>query len=724
MLRSVVFYSCKSEADERPSNAVFEVTDQKLADRRTSMLNTLAAVPAQTLNAVTAHVLTTLATNTNDVPLAMLYKLEESAEIPTLQLQGQIGLSEDHPLLIDIADINSDKGLVPDLRRAGSETIFIDHDNRFESVSWQGWGAPSKKIAILPITGSDRIFGYLVVGLNPYRPFDDACRQFVHDLNRMISTVASSAISFELAESRREQLESDLAFSNLKLRHLVDHASVGMCHVSVDGQMLWANDHYYNLAGRSAEQHTASYSFFDAYMEEDLPKVEEVWNTLVAGLAQVNVELRMKRMYTSPTGEEVPATIQALGFPYRDPDSGQVKSVMACTTDISRLKFFGAFHARSAAEAREAKKQQEAFIDVVSHEMRNPLGAIVHCADAIIATAQECESVGVSTQCLEALDENAQNAKIVLQCAKHQRRILDDVLTLSKLNSMLLSIKPVPVEPSKLIDSVIDMFEAELDRNSIHHEVKSDSSLSHLSIRRVYLDPSRVTQIFINLLTNAIKFVKTSKEPSISIRLGACKSNPRSSFTDEMFWADGKPSEDVTTDPEWGSGEHIYLTFTVRDSGIGLNKEDVAKMFRRFSQATIKTHITYGGSGLGLYISKELAEKQGGEIGVTSVPGRGATFGFYIKTRRAEEQSSTVTLLKTHSKEPKPMSQPLRLLLVEDNLINQQVLSKQLIRGGCIVEVANHGLEALEILEHMTFDAVLMDSEVRPLPAECIYNLN
>ncbi|KAF9692005.1 hypothetical protein EKO04_010164 [Ascochyta lentis] len=693
-------------------NAVFEVTDQKLADRRTSMLNTLAAVPAQTMDAVTAHILTTLATNTNDVPLAMLYKLEESAESTTLQLQGQIGLPEGHKLLVDVANIDSEKGLIPDLRCAGSQVTFIDRDDRFESVSWKGWEAPSKKIAILPITSSSQLFGYLVIGLNPYRPFDDVCRQSVHDLSRMVSTIVSSAISFEFAENRREQLESDLAFSNLKLRHLVDHASVGMCHVSADGHMLWANDQYYNLAGLSMEEHTANYSFYDAYLEEDLPKVENVWNTLVAGLANVNVELRLKRTYISPTGERVPATIQALGFPYRDPESGQVKSVMACTTDISRLKWAQAFHARSAAEAREAKKQQEAFIDVVSHEMRNPLGAIVHCADAMIATAQECESTGASAQCLEALNDIAQNAQIVLQCAKHQRRILDDVLTLSKLNSMLLSIKPIPTEPLEMINSVIDMFAPELDSNSIRHEVKTDESLSNLSIRHVYLEPSRVTQIFINLLTNAIKFVKSSKGPSISIRLGACTANPRSFFTNEMFWAEGRPSEEVTNDPEWGSGEHVYLTFTVQDSGIGLNKEDIAKMFRRFSQATIKTHVTYGGSGLGLYISKELAEKQGGEIGVTSVPGEGATFGFYIKTRRAEDQPLTTTMLTSPNENSKPKSKQLHVLLVEDNLINQQVLGKQLRRGGLLVEIANHGLEALEVLEKMTFDAVLMDSEM------------
>lgn len=679
------------------------------------MLNKLAAVPDQKSDVVVDHLLTTLATNPYDVPLVMLYKFDVTAESNTLRLQGQSGLPEGHKLLVEVANADSDEGLIPELRRAESAPIFIDHDERFEAVSWRGWEAPSRKIAILPIRSPNRLFGYLVIGLNPYRPFDDLCCQFVNDLNRMVSTIVSSAITFELAETRREQLESDLAVSNLKLRHLVEHASVGMCHVSVDGKMLWANDQYFRLAGRTAEEHTANFSFYDAYLDEDLPKVRGVWNELLAGVEHTNTEFRVKRTYTSPTGEETPASIQVLAFPYRDPESGQVKSVMACTTDISRLKWAQTFHARSAAQAREAKEQQEAFIDVVSHEMRNPLSAIVHCADAIIAMADdESKYAEGSAQRLETLAEIVQNANVVLQCSTHQRRILDDVLTLSKLKSMLLSIKPVAVEPLRMVSSIVGMFEAEISSNSIRCNVTPDPSLLDLAINHVFLDTSRVTQIFINLLTNAIKFLKLSKEPSIAITLGACTYDPRSFFPQDMFWADGEPSSDVTNSSEWGSGEHVYLTFIVEDSGIGLSNDAIAKIFKRFSQAHVKTHVTYGGSGLGLYISKELAEKQGGEIGVTSVSGKGTKFGFYVKSRRREEQPpETETTMPINSdKDLKPLPQQMHLLLVEDNLINQMVLSKQLRRVGCIVDVANDGREALNMLEENTFDAVLMDSEV------------
>lgn len=142
-----------------------------------------------------------------------------------------------------------------------------------------------------------------------------------------------------------------------------------------------------------------------------------------------------------------------------------------------------------------------------------------------------------------------------------------------------------------------------------------------------------------------------------------------------------------------------------------MKNEEIHKIFERFRQANVKTHVKYGGSGLGLFISKQLTEKQGGEIGVSSIFGQGSTFGFYVKTRRVVNRTPAITarLAKQGNSSD---TQKLQVLLVEDNPINQQVLSKQLKRVGCVVEVASHGLEALEILEKKVFDIVLMDIEM------------
>jgi len=289
------------------------------------------------------------------------------------------------------------------------------------------------------------------------------------------------------------------------------------------------------------------------------------------------------------------------------------------------------------------------------------------------------------------------------------------VLTLSKLDSMLLSITPTPVKPANLASSIVSMFEAELSNNKIQHTILDDQSLASLNVNYLMFDPSRVTQVFINLLTNAIKFVKPSSAPRIEVHFGACLHNPRALFPADMFWATAsRLDNNVTNSPEWGTGEEVYLAFSVKDTGIGLKDEEIQNIFERFKQANVKTHVKYGGSGLGLFISKELTEKQGGEIGVSSVSGRGSTFGFYVKTRRAEKRRRSIDAVPNELAELKDITaqQPLQVLLVEDNIINQKVLEKQLKKAGCVVSVANHGLEALETLEKQIFDVVLMDLEM------------
>ncbi|KAJ4322435.1 hypothetical protein N0V94_002422 [Neodidymelliopsis sp. IMI 364377] len=694
-------------------NSMFEVTHQKLAERRTNMLNALTSVPILTVDAVSDHIITTLRANTEDVPFAMLYRIHKGTTSSKLYLEGHIGLPEGHDLLVDGLSTEADGGLVPDLRRAGSEILTINYDKRFDGVTWQGWGLPAKQIVILPITSGPRLFGYLVVGANPCRPYDTHCQQFHRDLNRMVSSIMSSAFDSQSSKKRQEQLEADLAFSDLKLRHLINHASVGMCHVSLQGDMLWANDRYYELAGTSADQHSERLSFLDVYYDDDRSKAVDVWENLLAGEDHVTAEIRLKRQYTPPVGDTEPAHIHIMAFPYRE--NGETKSIMACTTDISRLKWAQNFQARLAAEAREAKRQQEAFIDVVSHEIRNPLSAIVHCADAITTTIEECQAQlpEIPAPCLNVLNDNVASANVILQCASHQKRIIDDVLTLSKLDSMLLSITPTPVVPSKLAHSIVNIFEAELKSNHIDYSIEDDQSLARLGVGHLLLDPSRVTQVFINLLTNAIKFVKPSSNPRISIHFGACISNPRALFPTDMYWTTASNLDNnVTNSPEWGIGEEVYLAFSVKDSGIGLKDKEIQNIFERFKQANVKTHVKYGGSGLGLFISKELTEKQGGEIGVSSLLGQGSTFGFYVKTRRAERKPQTMSELLGESGDKAKAQEALHVLLVEDNIINQKVLGKQLRKAGCVVSVANHGLEALDVLEDKTFDVVLMDLEM------------
>ncbi|KAF2031453.1 hypothetical protein EK21DRAFT_99625 [Setomelanomma holmii] len=709
-------------------NALFEVTRQKILDRRKNMLNLLATPAILTVDGVYSHIMTSLEADPLDIPMAVLYEATTDAKPgqTILRVRGHLGIPDGHALLRDGQDLASEEGISLLCQQAGAGRVLAVPDDRFEGVDWLGFKQAPKSIAAMALRTGDRHFGFLITGTNPYRPFDDTCEEFISDLTRTASSVLASAWDAENLRKKQEQLQSDLDFSDMKVRHLVDHASVGMAHAKPDGALIWANDKFASLASLSSETWSLSSdsshisgNIYEAFLDEDQQIAQDVWTKIFEGENHVSAELRLKQIFVPPVGEAEPAHVQILAFPFKE--HGVIVSGMACVTDISRLKWAEAWQARLAEEARNAKRQQEKFIDVVSHEMRNPLSAIVHCADGISLAVDDLQARQalntIPDAVLETLKANTSAASIILDCCKHQKRIIDDILTLSRLESTFLSLKPSATRPSELVNSVLNMFEAEIQSKAITTEVIAESSMKELDIDFLNFDSSRVIQVFINLLTNAIKFMKIHGERNIKVRYGATLSPPRATNISALLphgirWAPlGEDASDLMDGSEWGSGPAVYLTFSLSDTGIGMHMNEVEKIFERFRQASVMTHVTYGGSGLGLFISKELTERMGGEIGVMSNPGTGSLFVFYIKTRRAERENAELALpsrpAPTHTiSDHKP-----HVLLVEDNVINQKVLRRHLTRSDCVVEVANHGVAALDALckPDAHFDIVLMD---------------
>jgi signal transduction histidine kinase len=284
--------------------------------------------------------------------------------------------------------------------------------------------------------------------------------------------------------------------------------------------------------------------------------------------------------------------------------------------------------------------------------MRNPLSAIVQCADSISTSMAELHNSPNTTldpaitatvkSCIEA-------AETIQLCAQHQKSIVDDILTISKLDSNLLLITPVPIQPIKVIQQALKMFSAECAMTNITMNLHIETSVKDLSVDWVMLDSSRLLQILINLLTNAIKFTKSEESRFIGVSIAASLEPPADGIANFRYFPTNKARADVTAGEDWGSGEILYLRFEVRDTGCGLNESEKKNLFTRFSQASPRTHVQYGGSGLGLFISRQLTELQGGEIGVASEAGKGSTFAFYLKSRRSEAQHSATLQLKLNS---------------------------------------------------------------------------
>lgn len=413
------------------------------------------------------------------------------------------------------------------------------------------------------------------------------------------------------------------------------------------------NKAYLDLTGMRREDFWAnSHQWSSTVIPEDREYVEEQWQRLVQRQSIQPFEFRVNREWSSPVSTDEKdrmeySWILANAFLKYDED-GEPQRILAWLTDISHQKWSQQLQAQRLEDALETKRQSENFIDMTSHEMRNPLSAILQSADGILTALKFDKSESRRPSQLREplfLDSEAQeiiidSAQTVVLCAQHQKRIVDDILTLSKLDSNLLVICPDLVQPVTLIERAIKMYEAELNSANIKLNLSIHQSYDNMDIDRVLLDPSRLLQVLINLLTNAIKFTKDRDKRAISIFLSASQKKPSAGHNNLVYIPRRLSRPDHTFSQEWGPGEDIFLQITVEDTGKGLTEDEMKLLFHRFSQASPKTYGEYGGSGLGLFISRELTELQGGEIGVASQAGHGSTFAFYIKARRPTLESA------------------------------------------------------------------------------------
>ncbi|KAI1827797.1 histidine kinase [Xylaria intraflava] len=762
-------------------NPAFENTRRKMAER---MMHTLREVGERTslardIKSFWIQVNKGLDYSDDDVPFNLVYSVAEDqgSEIgsihsgswmnpPQVNLEAFRGVPPGHPYLVSNLDLKtSNEGFAPYMRESMSNsgrpiTLSAEQGTLpkefMDKLNWRGRKEPCRSIVIFPVhptTGSESVVGFIVMGVNPRRPYDQDYQLFINLLSRQLATSLASVLLFE-EEIRRGQRAAQMALadrqelteqlhirtleveeSELKFTRMAEFAPVGMFIADHKGNITYSNDMWWDLSRHNRSQSVNSW--MQSVQDEDRPALEAVWRKLVTEKIAITHEFRFK--CARHEGDAVIDTwVLMSAYPEKDAEGG-IKGIFGCITNISQQKLAEQIQMHRREEAVELKRQQENFIDITSHEMRNPLSAILQCADEIAATltynfpkddSEKSENLKLAIAgCLEA-------ANTISLCASHQKRIVDDVLTLSKLDSQLLLVTPVDVQPLAVVQRVLKMFEGELNTNGIEMTLQVKNRYIDRGIDWVKLDPSRLLQVLINLMTNAIKFTQTLPKRSIVVTLDI--STDISEIADPeitYFPTDRSDESDLRDHPDWGDGEKINLHFTVRDTGRGLDDHERKLLFQRFSQASPRTHVQYGGSGLGLFISRTLTELQGGQIGVASQKGVGSTFSFYVKSRRTAMPPAEVTtlllappLIRTpgsstmiETRQPKTstrdlLSRPIKLptsepkfsedgrrlfdvLIVEDNLVNQRVLQKSLRNVGNTTRVANHGGEALEVLK-------------------------
>ncbi len=361
---------------------------------------------------------------------------------------------------------------------------------------------------------------------------------------------------------------------------------------------------------------------------------------------------------------------------------GKVKRIIAIDSDITIRKQMeeDLLRANQIAEhslmkgnkalndLMKAKKQleesvhvKEQFLANMSHEIRTPMNAIVGFTDLILKTTLSQEQ----KQYIDAIKTSGENLIV----------IINDILDFSKIQSGKIPLESIEFSVSQVISTLTEL----MLPKSIEKEIKLSKSIDKKLPDRLIGDPTRLNQILLNLVGNAIKFTQKG-EVKISV---------------EMISEDEKS---------------VNLKFSVSDTGIGIPQDKIATIFDSFTQATYDTTRKYGGTGLGLSIVKQLIELHKGGIKVQSKVNNGTVFTFTL----AYKKSTGPVMVKTHAENGHELKniKKLHILLVEDNALNQLLAKKVLSDWGWDVEVAGDGIIALEKIEQENFDLVLMDIQL------------
>ena len=295
----------------------------------------------------------------------------------------------------------------------------------------------------------------------------------------------------------------------------------------------------------------------------------------------------------------------------------------------------------------EALSTKQRFLATMSHEIRTPLNGVLGMAEVLETTSMDSAQQAM----LQTIQSSGKGLLVVL----------NDVLDAAKLDAGKLNLETVSFDPAELLGSIVGLMSASTQGLPVRLELELDPSLPPA----LQGDPSRIRQVLINLLGNAIKF---TKQGQVQIR------------------------------GRWSEGQ---LTIDVEDSGIGISAQAQQQVFEPFAQAT-QSHSS-GGTGLGLSISKQLAELMNGSLSLRSTLGKGSCFSLVIPASLGTLQASVQQV---------PAALSGHVLLVDDNEVNLKVAQRMLTVQGCIPTLARNGEEALALAEQQGFDLVLMDCQM------------
>ncbi len=415
--------------------------------------------------------------------------------------------------------------------------------------------------------------------------------------------------------------------------------------LDTQGRIHWSNPRVQEVTGRQ------SWDLKDAllmplFREADRGAVSAALMAAIrTGRAEREVHLLCRN------GEEAPHLLSVSALHDRE---GEITGLLAVAFDIQE-------QARARDQALSLARAKSAFLANMSHEIRTPMNGVLGMLELLERTALDPEQ-----------QDYVAKART---CGRHLLNILNDILDLSRseVENLKLEYTRFPIEP--LVAELFDMFAGDVREGAVALHRRIDADVPETLVA----DRTRLLQVLINLLGNALKFTERGSV-TLEVQTATAK--------------DGSPG----------------IRFAIVDTGIGIPPEAQARIFDAFEQADGSTTRRFGGTGLGLALSRNLVRRMGGELTVESTPGEGSRFAFVLPVSPAPAEAATDADTLSEAVAESALSG--RVLVVEDNAFNQMVLGRMLEKLGLSVALADSGEAALEMAAGDHFDLILMDVQM------------
>lgn len=451
----------------------------------------------------------------------------------------------------------------------------------------------------------------------------------------------------------RKRAEERVQQSELRFRQLSELLPEMVFEANDKGFITFANNYLLDLFGFNDATINKKLNILDLFTSDSQHTVKEYLQNSYSRPELQSVELQAR----SSKGNSFPALTHIIAV-----QTGKfIDRYMGIMVDISERKTQEEELVKAKELAEEASKAKEQFLSVMSHEIRTPMNAIIGTTNLLFQEKPMEHQLGY----LKALKFSAENLLV----------LLNDILDFSKIEAGKFKIHNTSFNLLEIAEGVFSTFESIAKQKNIKLEMQSDTAIPKLLIG----DPIRLNQILSNLLSNSIKFTEKGSV-SLSIK--------------KIF----------------ESKTHTSIHFAVRDSGIGIPKDKIEDIFREFSQVYSKKNHRYSGTGLGLTISKRLVELMGGKLELNTTLGLGSEFFFCIKFKKTTKKE--VLNLTPKIAKQEVSIEGFRVLVAEDNEINAMIALKFLKSWGANAELAENGLQALEMVKTNSYDIVLMDLEM------------